>query len=122
MSDDAHHASGYDLFLSYSRTDALAVHRVRQLLNQWDPNILDSQDLTAGLPWPQALEEALLSARAVAVFIGTRRVRFLAATGGAYFALIDRLGRRRKERKFPVIPVLLDGVISSPVSVIEHLG
>ena len=42
----------------------------RLLLARGITTFLDRDNLVTGLPWPQALEQALRGARAVAVFIG----------------------------------------------------
>ena len=65
-----------------------------------------------GLPWPQALEEALRAVRAVAVFIGRE-------LGGwqkreMSFALDRQVRDEKQGRAFPVIPVLLAGADLTP--------
>ena len=53
-----------DLFLSYNRQDQDAVLQVRRKLElRGISHFFDRDDLLAGLPWPQALEQALLSSR-----------------------------------------------------------
>jgi hypothetical protein len=60
-----------DLFLSYNREDQDAVLVIQRLLERRGiRTFLDQDQLVAGLPWPQALEQSLSSARAVAVFLG----------------------------------------------------
>src|SRR4051794_34322623 len=59
------------LFLSYNRLDQEAVVSICKLLDARGlRTFLDRDQLVPGLPWPQALEQALRSARAVAVFLG----------------------------------------------------
>ena len=59
------------LFLSYNRQDQEAVQSICQRLKlRGIPTFLDRDRLGAGLPWPQALEQALTSSRAVAIFLG----------------------------------------------------
>ncbi len=59
------------VFLSYNSADGRAVIAVRDLLRaRGVATFLDRANLVAGLPWPQALEQGLRGARAVAVFIG----------------------------------------------------
>ncbi|HEY6347271.1 MAG TPA: toll/interleukin-1 receptor domain-containing protein [Bryobacteraceae bacterium] len=49
----------YDLFLSYNRQDQDAVLEVRRKLElRGIRTFLDRDNLVAGLPWPQALEQA----------------------------------------------------------------
>ena len=55
-----------DLFLSYSRSDRESVDKVRQILNALAVStFVDYRDLVPGLPWPQALEQALRGVRCV---------------------------------------------------------
>jgi WD40 repeat protein len=78
---------------------------VRTLLEaQGVATFLDRQDLKAGLPWGQALEEALGGVRAVAVFFGP------AGLGEWQKREIGfALERQVREGAFPVVPVLLPG-------------
>jgi hypothetical protein len=101
------------LFLSYNSTDRTSVVAVQKLLQARGINtFLDRDNLVSGLPWPQALEQALRAVNGVAVFIGCE-------LGGwqkreMWFAL-DRQVREEKEgRPFPVIPVLLHGADLTP--------
>ena len=101
------------LFLSYSSADRIPVIAVQKLLQVRGINtFLDRDNLVSGLPWPQALEQALRAVNGVAVFIGCE-------LGGwqkreMWFAL-DRQVREEKEgRPFPVIPVLLHGADLTP--------
>jgi len=101
------------LFLSYNSGDRSSVVAVQKVLEaRGITTFLDRDQLAPGLPWPQSLEEALRSVRAVAVFMGN-------SLGGwqkreMWFAL-DRQVREEKEgRPFPVIPVLLPGADLTP--------
>ena len=101
------------LFLSYNSADRIPVIAVQELLQARGINtFLDRDNLVSGLPWPQALEQALRAVNGVAVFIGCE-------LGGwqkreMWFAL-DRQVRKEKEgRPFPVIPVLLHGADLTP--------
>ena len=93
----------YDVFFSYNWRDREAVENVAWALRERDLKVfLDRWYLVAGRPWPQALEEALSSCRAVAVFLGPQgmgrwqqREKDLA------------LDRQARDPRFPVIPVLL---------------
>jgi len=96
-----------DLFLSYNRQDQQSVLRICQLLElRGIRTYLDRDHLVAGLPWPQALEQALTSARAVAVFLGPHDFG-LWQKREMFFALDLQVQAEREKRKFPVIPVLL---------------
>src|SRR5260370_2035025 len=94
------------LLLSYSSADRIPVIAVQKLLQVRGINtFLDRDNLVSGLPWPQALEQALRAVNGVAVFIGCE-------LGGwqkreMWFAL-DRQAREEKEgRPFPPGPRLL---------------
>jgi WD40 repeat protein len=103
-----------DLFLSYHVADRESVLAVRDHLRaRGITTFLDRDNLPPGWPWPQALEEALRSARAVAVFLGPgglgpwqkREVAFA----------LDRQGQEEKAgTAFPVVPVLLPNADLTP--------
>ncbi len=109
----------YDVFFSYNWRDYEAVESVARALRDRGLKVfLDRWYLSPGCPWPQALEEALNSCRAVAVFLGPhgmgpwqQREKYLALDrqarddwGEEKYLALDRQGR---EPRFPVIPVLL---------------
>jgi formylglycine-generating enzyme required for sulfatase activity len=101
----AHH----DLFISYHGPDRETVTTVRALLQQRGiSSFLDRQQLVAGLPWPQALEQALADVHAVAIFLGPRGLG-LWQKREMWFALDRQTQEERAGRVFPVIPVLLPG-------------
>lgn len=59
------------LFISYHGGDREAVRSIQRFLTERGiETFLDRDVLAAGLPWPQALEDALRKASAVAVFLG----------------------------------------------------
>src|SRR6516164_6416599 len=101
------------LFLSYSSADRTSVIAVQKLLQaRGITTFLDRSNLVSGLPWPQALEQALRSVNGVAVFIGCE-------LGGwqkreMWFALDRQVHKEKKGRAFPVIPVLLQGADLAP--------
>ena len=103
-----------DVFLSYNRLDHDDVDAFcAQLRARGIHAFLDRDSLTPGLPWPQALESALISARAVAVFLGPNGL------GGwqqreMWFALDLQEAARKAARIYPVIPVLLKGADPAP--------
>jgi energy-coupling factor transporter ATP-binding protein EcfA2 len=100
--------SAPEIFLSYSSADRPAVAAVQKLLQaRGVTTFLDRDDLIAGLPWPQALEQCLKQVKSVAVFLGRE-------LGGwqkrELWLALDRQVREEKQgRAFPVIPVLLQG-------------
>ncbi|HRQ59707.1 MAG TPA: TIR domain-containing protein [Azoarcus taiwanensis] len=93
----------FDVFFSYHWRDHASVEAIALTLADRGLRIfLDRWYLAPGQPWPQALEHALASCNAVAVFVGgdglgpwQQRERDLA------------LDRQSREPDFPVIPVLL---------------
>ena len=99
-------AASFDVFLCYSRADAAEVQRLKDVLKtRGIKTFLDRDDLRPGLPWPMALEEALRTSGAVAVFVGRElgawQKREIA------FALVRQEREEREGRSFPVVPVLL---------------
>ena len=102
---------GYDIFLSYSRTDAAAAGRLRARLDQ-DAGLktfLDRYALPGGKPWQPELEAALASCRALVVLLGP------AGIGGwqhreIQLGLDRQTAAARTATPFPVIPVLLPGL------------
>jgi len=96
------------LFLSYNSVDRPSVVALQKLLKvRGITTFLDRDQLAPGLPWPAALEEALRSVRAVAVFIGRE-------LGGwqkreMFFALDRQVREEKQGHPWPVIPVLLAG-------------
>jgi hypothetical protein len=93
----------FDVFLSYHWRDHPRVEAVAHWLRDQGLKVfLDRWYLTAGRPWPEALERALGTCRAAAVFLGPgemgpwqQREKYLA------------LERQARDAMFPVIPVLL---------------
>jgi formylglycine-generating enzyme required for sulfatase activity len=104
----------YDIFLSYHSPDRESVHTVRQLLEaRGIATFFDREDLVAGLPWPHALEDALRSVRAVAVFLGPNGLG-LWQKREMGFALDRQVQEESAGHPFPVIPVLLPGADPVP--------
>jgi len=101
------------LFLSYNSVDRPSVVAVQRLLEaRGIRTFLDREQLSPGLRWPVALEEALRGVRAVAVFIGRE-------LGGwqkreMYFALDRQVHEEERGHHFPVLPVLLAGADLTP--------
>src|SRR5271165_324498 len=101
------------LFLSYNSIDRPSVVAVQKLLEaRGIKTFFDRDQLVPGLPWPQALEEALRGVCAVAVFIGRE-------LGGwqkreMWFALDRQVREEKQGHPFPVIPVLLHGADLTP--------
>jgi WD40 repeat protein len=102
-----------DLFLSYHRADRDSVGVIRRLLAARGVSVfLDIENLVAGRPWPVALEEALFSARGVAVCLGREIGGWQKREIG--FALDRQVHEEQAGREFPVIPLLLPEADLSP--------
>src|ERR1051325_3063682 len=100
--------SSIDVFLSYHRADREAVETVQHALNgRGLSTFVDYTNLVAGIPWPQALEGALDSVRAVAVFVGREIGSWQKRE--MYFALNRQAQEEAAGRSFPVISVLIPG-------------
>jgi hypothetical protein len=100
---------GSALFLSYNSGERETVVQISRLLEARGISVfLDRKDLTPGLPWNEALEQALAGARAVAVFLGPGGF-------GSWqrkemgFALDLQVQAQKAGASMPVIPVLLPG-------------
>ena len=102
-----------DVFLSYRSADRERVEAVsRSLSARGVRTFLDRHNLVAGLPWPQALEKALQSVRAVLVFVGgTDGAEGLGLwqRREAWFALDRQAQQEGAGHPFPVVPVILPG-------------
>src|SRR6516164_11643320 len=98
--------SSYDLFLDYNSADHRIVEEVaRKLADAGLKELfLDRWNLSFGTRWRPALEEALGSSKAVAIFVGPGEM------GSWQQREVDiALDLQSKSANFPVIPVLLPG-------------
>ena len=103
-----------EIFISYHSPDREAVLKVRKLLaTRGIPTFLDRDNLVAGMPWPQALEQGLERSAAVVVFLGAHGVG-LWQKREIGFALERQVRAERDGLGFPVIPVLLSGADPTP--------
>jgi hypothetical protein len=109
----------FDVFISYSRSDAAVVERLAGLLRSQprEPGsgdnlrvFFDRDYLAAGQSWPERLEKQLADCGAVAVCIGPtglgpvqKREQYIA------------IDRKARDESFPVIPVLLPGANDPPL-------
>jgi WD40 repeat protein len=97
----------FDVFVSYSRADQDAVERLGRALRARGLTVfVDRWYLVAGQSWPETLEQHLRDCRAVAVCIGASGLG--AWQQREHYKALDRQAR---EPGFPVIPVLLPGVV-----------
>ena len=97
----------YDVFISYSRTDARWAVDIDSALRQKGLlTFFDRRNLVAGLPWVRALEQTIGAAKAVIVLIGP--------TGLGNTQQYERelaFVRQTSSPAFPVVPVLLPGSV-----------
>jgi tetratricopeptide (TPR) repeat protein len=95
----------YDVFLSYSRSDAKSVEKVARYLSDVGLNIwFDEWSLVPGQPWEMALKDAFESSFAIAVFISSSPF-----SNFQQLELETFLNKQRGEVARRVIPVLLPG-------------
>lgn len=93
-----------DVFLSYNSLDRKVVRHIDECMQRvglqtW----LDESDLTPGQPWQPELENALLAARTVAVFVGEEGLGQWSAPE-SQVAIAESINTGK-----PVIPILLPG-------------
>jgi hypothetical protein len=115
-------AANYDVFLSYSRADALAVETLRSRFAEAGLSaFLDRYSLPAGQPWQPWLEEHLGTCGALVVLVGPSGI-------GEWQYREIQLGISRQAsaaragRAFPVIPVLLPKVANDAIPVGRFLN
>src|SRR4051794_8248688 len=114
-------ASGYDVFLSYTRADAATAETLRARLAETGLRaFLDRYALPAGQSWQPQLETALASCHALVVLLGPSG---LGAWQNREIQLgLDRQADADKAAPFPVIPVLLPGLQKEDIPLGRFLG
>jgi hypothetical protein len=100
-------ADSIDLFLSYNSSDREPVQSFREILQTSHVStFFDRENLYPGVPWFDALQDALSKVSAVAVFVGKQGLGVWQKR-----EMVLALDRQAKEEKlghsFPVIPILL---------------
>ncbi|MGA7453265.1 MAG: toll/interleukin-1 receptor domain-containing protein [Rhodoplanes sp.] len=95
----------YDVFVSYSRADWRHAAEMDSVLRAKGlRSFFDRRNLTPGLPWVRALEQAIGAAKSVIVLIGPRGL------GNAQqYERELALVRQSRDPAFPVVPVILPG-------------
>jgi len=102
--DTTRKTAPYDVFLSHASSDKAVVEGLARRLTEVGLRpFLDKWHLVPGLPWQEALEEALHSSRTCAVFIGRDLGPWL---NEETRSVIDE---RVRDPDFRIIPVLLPG-------------
>ncbi len=99
----------YNVFISYNSKDRDEVLPIAKDLQKAGLQVwLDQWELRPGLPWQRALEQAIDSIAAAAVFVGSNRI-------GPWQTLeMETYLRQFVNRGCPVIPVLLPGCPAAP--------
>src|SRR5271170_1031559 len=107
----------YDVFLSYARSDGAAAGELNGWLGAQGINtFFDRKELSPGLRWVPALEDAIGRAGAVAILVGAHGL----GNTQQYereLALIRQTG----DPSFPVIPVMMPGCDSPPTGFLQLL-
>ena len=107
----------FDVFLSYAHVDT---DRARDLdtwlRGQGLRTFFDRTELTAGLRWVAALEQAIESSRAVAILVGGHGIG-----NTQQYERELAMVRQSRDASFPVIPVLLSGCEALPTGFLELL-
>jgi tetratricopeptide (TPR) repeat protein len=108
-SSDSGESAQLGLFLSYNSSDREAADRFRQALTSTNvTTFFDRADLTPGQPWFDELEAALRHVRGVAILIGKEGLGTIQKRE-MQFALARQAMEEKEGRRFPVVPVLLEG-------------
>ena len=96
----------YDVFLSYSRSDAAFAKQLYDWLRdkQGLRPFIDSVDLVPGQRWMPAIEDAIARAGAVAILFGKDGMG-----DTQQYERETAVVRQTHEPEFPVVPVLLPG-------------
>jgi tetratricopeptide (TPR) repeat protein/energy-coupling factor transporter ATP-binding protein EcfA2 len=110
-------ADAFDVFLSYSRWDWRPATDIECLLRGASLRpFFDRRELTPGLPWVRALEQAIGKSGAAIILIGPR--------GFGNTRQYERelaFYRQTREPDFRIIPVLLPGTIDPPAGFLQLL-
>jgi hypothetical protein len=101
----------YDVFVSYNRSDHVAVDQLAVALRACGLRLfIDRWYLEPGQPWPRLLEQHLASCNAAAIVVGPSGLG-----NWQRYEQYHALDRQTREPGFPVIPVLLPGVQDPPL-------
>jgi WD40 repeat protein len=109
--------AGFDVFLSYSRSDGAAATE----LNGWLRarglrTFFDRSELRPGLRWIPALEEAIGRSDAIAILVGRHGIG-----NTQQYERETALVRQTHDKEFPVIPVLMPGCENPPSGFLQLL-
>jgi TIR domain len=99
----------YDVFLSYRSIDRAMVEQIANWLREQGLTVwFDKWKLRPGLPWQEALEQALQCSKSIAVFVGQGNL------GPWEIPEMRAALSEQVRRRCPVIPVLLPGSEAAP--------
>jgi len=100
----------YDVFVSYSRLDSRHAMEIDSILRAKGlKSFFDRRNLSPGLPWVRALEQAICAAKAAIVLIGPHGLG-----NTQQYERELALVRQTHDPTFPVVPVLLPGPSTDP--------
>jgi energy-coupling factor transporter ATP-binding protein EcfA2 len=110
-------ADQFDIFVSYSRSDWRQATDIECLLRNASLRpFFDRRELTPGLPWVRALEEAIGKSGAALILIGPRGLG-----NTQQYERELALHRQTRDPAFRVIPVLLPGTNDPPAGFLQLL-
>lgn len=108
---------GYDLFLSYARSDGAAAAELNGWLRaQGLRTFFDRNELRPGLRWVSALEDAISRSDSVAILVGRHGIG-----NTQQYERELALVRQTHDAGFPVIPVLMPGCENPPTGFLQLL-
>jgi energy-coupling factor transporter ATP-binding protein EcfA2 len=108
---------GFDVFLSYARSDGAAAAELNGWLRGQDlRTFFDRSELRPGLRWIPALEDAIGRSGAVAILVGRHGIG-----NTQQYERELALVRQTRDDGFPVIPVLMPGCENPPTGFLQLL-
>jgi energy-coupling factor transporter ATP-binding protein EcfA2 len=106
---------GFDVFLSYARSDGAAATELNGWLRkQGLRTFFDRSELRPGLRWIPALEDAIARSDAVAILVGCHGIG-----NTQQYERELALVQQTRDNGFPVIPVLMPGCENPPTGFLQ---
>jgi WD40 repeat protein/energy-coupling factor transporter ATP-binding protein EcfA2 len=110
-------AISHDVFISYARPDAESASQLNRWLTERGlATFFDQTQLTPGLRWVAAIEEAIETSHAVVILVGPHGLG-----NTQQYEREMALVKQGKHPSFPVIPILLPGFEGRPSGFLELL-